>query len=250
MRITIPSLLLIFSALLNWSFPEDLVPSSVQNTINKGKELVNKGKDLVNKGNDFVNKGRSKLNDIQNLRDQGISGNEDGILQKLEVGNVSMPINSSLITGAQSLFGVRAELKFGNTNIAAVISEQRSQSQTIQTNGEGTLEEFSLFALDYEDNRHFFLAQYFRDNYDKSVKTYPYVNSPIDITRLEVWVTNRSARVNNVRNLIAIQDLGESNPDATILDDVTSGFFNSGPNAFPDNDVNKVDPLAIGGGDS
>ena len=75
-----------------------------------------------------------------------------------------MPINSSLITGAQSLFGVKAELKFGNTNIAAVISEQRSQSQTIQTNGEGTLEEFSLFALDYEDNRHFFLAQYFRDN--------------------------------------------------------------------------------------
>ena len=235
-------------------FPEDLVPSSVQNTINKGKDLVNKGKDLankgkdlINKGNDLVNSGRGKLNDIQNLRDQGISGNEDGILQKLEVGNVSMPINSSLITGAQSLFGVKAELKFGNTNIAAVISEQRSQSQTIQTNGEGTLEEFSLFALDYEDNRHFFLAQYFRDNYNKSVKTYPYINSPIDITRLEVWVTNRSARTSNVRNLIALQDLGESNPDATILDDVTSGFFNVGPNAFPDNDVNKVDPLAIGG---
>ena len=229
-------------------FPEDLVPSSVQNTVNKGKELVNKGKGLVNKGNDLVNSGRDKLNNIQNLRDQGISGNEDSILQKLEVGNVSMPINSSLITGAQSLFGVKAEMKFGNTNIAAVISEQRSQSQTIQTNGEGTLEEFSLFALDYDDNRHFFLAQYFRDNYDKSVKTYPYINSPIDITRLEVWVTNRSARVNNVRNLIALQDLGESNPDATILDDVTSGFFNAGPNAYPENDVNKVDPLAIGGG--
>ena len=229
-------------------FPEDLVPSSVQNTVNKGKELVNKGKGLVNKGNDLVNSGRDKLNNIQNLRDQGISGNEDSILQKLEVGNVSMPINSSLITGAQSLFGVKAEMKFGNTNIAAVISEQRSQSQTIQTNGEGTLEEFSLFALDYDDNRHFFLAQYFRDNYDKSVKTYPYINSPIDITRLEVWVTNRSARVNNVRNLIALQDLGESNPDATILDDVTSSFFNAGPNAYPENDVNKVDPLAIGGG--
>ena len=236
-------------------FPEDLVPSSVQNTINKGKELANKGKDLVNKGKDLLNKGNqfaanatNKFNNIQNLKDQGISGNEDGILQKLEVGNVSMPINSSLITGAQSLFGVKAELKFGNTNIAAVISEQRSQSQTIQTNGEGTLEEFSLFALDYEDNLHFFLAQYFRDNYDKSVKTYPYVNSPIDITRLEVWVTNRSARVTNVRNLIALQDLGESNPDATILDDITSWFFNAGPNAFTDNEVNKEDTLAIGGG--
>ena len=221
-------------------FPEDLVPSSVQNTINKGK-------DLINKGNDFVNNGKGKLNGIQNLSDQGISGNEDGILQKLEVGNVSMPINSSLITGAQSLFGVKAELKFGNTNIAAVISEQRSQSQTIQTNGEGTLEEFSLFALDYEDNRHFFLAQYFRDNYNKSVKTYPYINSPIDITRIEVWVTNRSARTSNVRNLIALQDLGESSPDVVTLDNVTTGFFNAAPNSLPDNDVNRVDPLAIGG---
>jgi cell surface protein SprA len=220
-------------------FPEDLVPSSVTNTINKGKELVNKGKNLADKGKDLINRGK-------NLAEQGISGNEDSILQKLEVGNVNMPLNSSLISGAQSLFGVKAQLKFGNTNIAAVISEQRSQTQTIQTNGEGTLEEFSLFALDYEDNRHFFLAQYFRDTYDKSVKTYPYINSPIQITRLEVWVTNRSARTSNVRNILALQDLGETNPDATILDNIAPGFFNAAPGAFPSNSANKLDPLAIG----
>lgn len=106
-------------------FPEDLIPIKVTNTINKGKNLANKGKELINKG--------------KNLAEQGVSGNEDSILQKLEVGNVNMPLNSSLISGAQSLFGVKAQLKFGNTNIAAVISEQRSQTQTIQTNGEGTL---------------------------------------------------------------------------------------------------------------
>jgi len=221
-------------------FPEDLVPSKITNTINKGKELVNKGKGLVGKG-------QNALGNIKNLAEQGISGNEDGILQKLEVGNVNMPLNSSLISGAQSLFGVKAQLKFGNTNIAAVISEQRSQTQTIQTNGEGTLEEFSLFALDYEDNRHFFLAQYFRDTYDKSVKTYPYINSPIQITRLEVWVTNRSARTSNVRNILALQDLGETNPDVTSIDDISPGFFNVAPGAFPANGANKLDPLAIGG---
>jgi cell surface protein SprA len=32
---------------------------------------------------------------------------EDDIIQKIEVGNVSMPLNSSLIRGAQSLFGVK-----------------------------------------------------------------------------------------------------------------------------------------------
>ena len=214
-------------------FPEDLVPSNVSNTINRGKELLNKGDNILDRA--------------KNLAEQGISGNEDGILQKLEVGNVSMPINSSLITGAQSLFGVKAQLKFGNTDIAAVISEQRSQTQTIQTNGEGTLDEFSLFALDYEDNRHFFLAQYFRDVYDESVKTYPYINSPIQITRLEVWITNRSARTNNVRNVLALQDLGETNPDVVRLDDVSSSFFNVAPGAFPANNANKLDPSEIGG---
>ena len=127
-------------------FPEDLVPSSVTNTINRGKELVDKGKSYVDKGKEyidkgkaFVDKGKNTVNNVKNLADQGISGNEDGILQKLEVGNVNMPLNSSLISGAQSLFGVKAQLKFGNTDIAAVISEQRSQTQTIQTNGEGYL---------------------------------------------------------------------------------------------------------------
>ena len=235
-------------------FPEDLVPSSVTNTINRGKELVDKGKSYVDKGKEytdkgkaFVDKGKNTVNNVKNLADQGISGNEDGILQKLEVGNVNMPLNSSLISGAQSLFGVKAQLKFGNTDIAAVISEQRSQTQTIQTNGEGTLEEFSLFALDYEDNRHFFLAQYFRDVYDQSVKTYPYINSPIQITRLEVWITNRSASTNNVRNVLALQDLGETNPDAVLLDDFTANFFNAAPGAFPANNANKLNPLEIGG---
>lgn len=31
---------------------------------------------------------------------------------KLEVGNVSMPLNNTLIRGAQSLFGVKAQLQF------------------------------------------------------------------------------------------------------------------------------------------
>lgn len=221
-------------------FPEDLVPSSVQNTLNKGKDLINKGTNLINQG-------KGKLDDLRSIKDKGITGNEDGILQKLEVGNVSMPLNSNLITGAQSLFGVKAQLKFGNTDIAAVISEQRSQTQTVQANGSGVLEEFSLFALDYEDYRHFFLAQYFRDNYDTAVKTYPYINSPIQITRIEVWITNRSARTSNVRNIMALQDLGEADPNKTLLDDSTPNFFNTNSGAYPDNDVNKLDPLAIGG---
>ena len=177
---------------------------------------------------------------------ESVGGNEDGILQKLEIGNVSMPINSSLITGAQSLFGVKADLKFGRTNISAVISEQKSQSQTIETNGEGILQQFSLFPLDYEENRHFFLSHYFRDNYDFSVSTYPYINSSVQITRVEVWITNRNSITDNVRNIVAIQDLGETNPENSSIDDFYNGFFVSNPNSYPSNSSNILNPSQIG----
>lgn len=188
------------------------------------------------------------IDKIKSLKD-GYSGNEDGIIQKLEIGNVSMPLNSSLIQGAQSLFGVKADLKFGNTDITAVISEQRSQSQTVMTSGNGILEEFSLFALDYEEDRHFFLAQYFRDQYDEAVKTYPYINSPIQITRVEVWVTNRSSQTNNVRNLIALQDLGEASyENIGLVNPPISFITTSNPDAYPDNNVNQFDPESIDSG--
>jgi cell surface protein SprA len=49
-------------------------------------------------------------------------------LFKIEVGNVSMPLNSSLIRGAQSLFGVKTQLQFGKTTIT-VFFTQKSQRQ-------------------------------------------------------------------------------------------------------------------------
>ena len=38
--------------------------------------------------------------------------------------------------------------------------------------------------------------------------TYPFINSPIQITRVEVWITNRQSQTNNIRNIVALQDLG------------------------------------------
>ena len=171
---------------------------------------------------------------------------EDGIIQNIDLGNISMPINNSLIQGAQSLFGVRADLKFGKTNITTVFSEQRSQSQNITAQGGGRLSSFSVFALDYEEDRHYFLSQYFRDHYDAALSTYPYINSPIQITRIEVWITNRSAQTQNIRNIVALQDLGESNPKNTTLDEKINGFFTANAvNGLPDNTVNLLDPKRI-----
>lgn len=99
--------------------------------------------------------------DFQNLIKLEYTPTEDDIIQKIEVGNVSMPLNSSLITGAQSLFGVKAQLQFGKTTVTAVFSEQKSQANTVVAQGGGTLEEFELFIQDYDENRHFFFSTVF-----------------------------------------------------------------------------------------
>src|SRR5690606_5973004 len=184
--------------------------------------------------------------DFQNLIKLEYTPTEDDIIQKIEVGNVSMPLNSSLITGAQSLFGVKTQLQFGKTTITGVFSEQKSQATSVVAQGGGTVEEFELFVRDYDENRHFYLSQYFRDTYDEALSTYPFINNKgIQITRIEVWITNRSNRTENVRNIVALQDLGENEKLGNLGVNVTAG-----PGAFPSNKNNGLDPTNIGGAGS
>jgi cell surface protein SprA len=183
--------------------------------------------------------------DFQNVIKLEYTPTEDDIIQKIEVGNVSMPLNSTLIQGAQSLFGVKTQLQFGRTTITGVFSEQKSETRSVVAEGGATITEYELFALDYDENRHFFLAHYFRDNYDRVLRQYPFINSNIQITRAEVWITNRNNTTNDVRNIIALQDIGESDPTNIGLNIVPGGFINSSKNAFPDNSNNDFNPFGI-----
>ena len=79
-------------------------------------------------------------------------GKEDEIIQLLEAGNVSFPLNSKLITGTQQLFGVKSKLKFGNTTISSIVSYQESESQNITVQGGAQTNQFELSCLDYEEN--------------------------------------------------------------------------------------------------
>lgn len=185
--------------------------------------------------------------------DKVFKPNADDILQNIEVGNISMPLTSSLIRGAQSLFGIKTEMQFGKTRVTTVLSEQRSQSNSVVAKGGGTLNDFSITALDYEEDRHFFLSQFFRDQYDEALLNYPYVNSQVQITRLEVWVTNRTQQTNNVRNLVALQDLGEARAEKTLIGKsalAPSNFFTSTYPYLPDNHANNYDPDTLGSGGS
>ncbi len=100
--------------------------------------------------------------DQQNLK-LAYKGQEDDIIQSIEAGNVTMDLNSSLISGSQALFGIKTNLKFGKLRIQALVSQQNSESQTVSSKGGAQMTQFDVAGDAYDENRHFFLAFFLRD---------------------------------------------------------------------------------------
>ncbi len=146
--------------------------------------------------------------DSKNLK-LSYEGKEDEIVKLLEAGNITFPTNSSLIRGASTLFGIRTDLQFGKLNLQTVVSQKKSQSKTVGSKGGSQLSTFEIQAYNYEENRHFFLAQFFRDNYDRACATLPNITSGVTINRIEIWVTNTGGATENTRNIIGLVDLAE-----------------------------------------
>lgn len=152
--------------------------------------------------------------DSKNLK-LSYEGKEDDIVKSIEAGNVSMTTGSSLIRGSTALFGVKSKLQFGKLTATALISQQNSESKTVNSRGGAQTTKFSINADQYDQNRHFFLAQYFRDHYDEFAARLPLVSSGINITRIEVWVTNKNGRFEQSRNIVSFMDLGEQEHTAS-----------------------------------
>ena len=168
--------------------------------------------------------------DAQNMKLK-YDGKEDEIIKLVEAGNVSFPSNSSLIKGASSLFGVRTDMQFGKLKLQMVASQKKSSSKSVSTRGGVQLTPFELNVADYEENRHFFLSQYFRNHYDAWMQKLPNLTTGITINRVEVWVTNKTGNTTNTRNIVALTDLGEnqklSNPMWTASGQVPSNQANT-----------------------
>ena len=152
--------------------------------------------------------------DFQNNMKVEYTGFKEDILKKLEIGNVSLPLNNSLISGAQNLFGVKAQLQFGKLSLTAIAATQRGKQSTINVNGStsGAAQgrPFEIVASSYDENRNFFLGHFFRDNYEKWLRTIPQITSGINITRVEVYLLNRKNDTQTLRDVVGFMDMGES----------------------------------------
>ncbi|MDE6468271.1 MAG: cell surface protein SprA, partial [Muribaculaceae bacterium] len=149
--------------------------------------------------------------DSKNLK-LAYEGKEDDIVKSIEAGNVSMTTGSSLIRGSTALFGIKSKLQFGKLTATALVSQQNSESRTVNTRGGAQTTEFTVNADEYDQNRHYFLAHFFRDNYDRFASRLPYVSSGVKITRIEVWVTNKTGKYEQSRNFVGWMGLGEISP--------------------------------------
>lgn len=170
--------------------------------------------------------------DFENKMKLEYRGNEDEIIQLIEAGDVTLPLPGTLISGNQGLFGFKTQLRFGHTTVTSIFSQQRTESKSIEVQGGAQTTEYEFKADEYEENRHYFMGQYFRDSYDDALATLPIISSGIVINRIEVWVTNIGAATEDNRNIVAFADLGETNPYNQAL--------TPGNNPAPSNNSNNL----------
>lgn len=150
--------------------------------------------------------------DFQNMQKVEYTGKEDEIIKKIEAGNTSFPLKSTLLSGRQSLFGLKTQMQFGKLWVTTVLSQQKSKQNSLTLQGGAQTQQFTIKADAYEENKNFLLAHYFRNNYNKALKSFPVINSLVTINKIEVWIANRTGAVNGVRSILAFMDLGESDP--------------------------------------
>jgi cell surface protein SprA len=178
--------------------------------------------------------------DFENQMKLEYTGYEDEIIKKIEAGNVSLPLNGSLITGSQTLFGVKTQLQFGRLTVTSILSQQKGKKSEVDVAGGAQINRYEIAGNAYEFNKHYFLGQYFRDNYNNALANLPFVNSQVLITRVEVWVSNTNGSTTDIRNVVGFTELGE---DAThVPDDIKAlGYIvDTSPDKLPYNDQNNL----------
>ena len=175
--------------------------------------------------------------DFENQTKLEYTGKEDEIIKKIEAGNINFPLSGTLITGSQSLFGLKTDLQFGKLTVSAVFSQQKGQTSEIDVKGGAQIQDFTVRADHYEANKHFFLSQFFRDQFDRALAHLPVINSGVTIQRIEVWVTNKTNRFENSRNIVAFMDLAEGRQH--IYNQIPA-FGQTGQGPYADNNLNGL----------
>lgn len=147
--------------------------------------------------------------DFENQLKLDYRGLDDEIIKSIEAGNINWQSKGTLIPSTQGLFGLKTQLQFGKLFVTSAIANNKSTRQSLALQGGAATTQFQKRLDDYEENRHFLLAGYFRSNYKRAMSQLPRVNSQVQILRMEVWVTNRTGATTDARDIVGLTQLGE-----------------------------------------
>ena len=207
--------------------------------------------DKMNLGFNFDNNASFDFDRKIKLEYDSEQFSEDDIIKKIEAGNVSLPLRSTLIQGNQSLFGLKTELQFGRLRITGIASQQRSRQESLSVQNGATFQEFELRPDEYDENRHFFISHYHRGAYEEALSNMPYINNSFRVTNIEVWISdNRPDYQQNQTLICGITDLAEPNEALFSNDNPLRGYevpLMPDPNLIdiegrlmPENDANTL----------
>lgn len=172
----------------------------VQGNINLSGKLVNQDQELVRSSYKEQEKTNFKFDQKQQLNVQGkigeritvsldqnserdfdwentirvdYQGNEDDILQKLEMGNISLSLPSTeFVTFSgqnKGLFGVKALSKLGPVNITSIASLEKTKKQSQKYKGTSELKINQIQDYEYRKNLYFFIHEWFRNGSTETV---------------------------------------------------------------------------------
>lgn len=180
---------------------------------------------------------------------------EDNIVKSIAAGDVSLPLKGTLIQGSQKLFGLKTDLQFGHLKLTLLASQQKSKREQINIQGGGQVQFFEKPIDEYDENRHFFLSHYYRNQFENALSKLPVISSQVQITQIQVWASNDGKETQDLRDIVALTDLAEPDsirnknpgfqaPIIPVHKDIT------GVKGLPANDANPMyaaistDPLA------
>ncbi len=225
----------------NPTLPQRLQNQPAQPDFNMTPNLSVQGK-IGENLNFNINYSTQTTFDFENQVRLEYTGDEDDIIQKIEAGNVDFQLPVSLIPGSQSLFGLKTKLKFGRLTATSVISQQKSKAERITIKNGAQEKDFEMRPDQFEQNRHFFIAQYFKDNYNKALASMPCISSEVQINYLEVWVSNNTGATQDTRNVMALMDLAEPDPYRQ------PNILSKTQEVYPSNQANSLYSDIVGNG--
>ena len=166
----------------------------VQGNINLSGKLVNQDQELVRSSYKEQEKTNFKFDQKQQLNVQGkvgekitvsldqnserdfdwentirvdYAGDEDDILQKLEIGNIALTLPSTeFVTFSgqnKGLFGIKALTQLGPLNITSIASLERTKKQSEKYKGTSEVKTNQIQDYDYRKNLYFFIHEWFRN---------------------------------------------------------------------------------------